>query len=648
MNVSPLIPLVFLSVACINTGIGWYVLRHDIHNKTYRAFFIFSFGASLWTGGFGLLLLTHHLFFVSLLNIGGLLSILGLFRLSQIFPHVGSRSRVHRAWYLPFFVSAFVCIYPGLLIETVVFTTNGITPTQGILFPYYAVEMSLYALVSLIFLSQTYLRATPSDKTRFQYFFLGLGIFVSTAIICDVILPALGIFSLNFVGPVASILSISATAYAIVRHELLDIKVVVQRGLIYTFILLLIVGFYIIMINIIGSIFGENSGTKLFSSTITTMVGVFTVPKIERYFRQITDTIFFQDKYDYAEALQRLSECLDASTEVENVITRCEKNLACILKARYVSVLETSAEPVPAQVIIPLTLDGVVLANIFLGEKCSGDPYTAEDRQLLETFAHQVATALSRAHLYRQVRESAQELEKQVQERTSDLRATQENQRQMMADISHDLQTPLTVFQMRLEQLKKILPQDAAIHTFERSLLGLSGFIDDLLTLANPENETLAIVAPVHMSALVEDIVEETRVLAESQGIGISSSLVANAYISGDSKEIRKAIMNLVSNSIKYMRDEGPKEILFSLSNNGDALIFSIKDTGIGISPEHVPFVFERFYRAKEIMGEKSGTGLGLSISKKIIEQHGGTLRVESVLGKGTVTTLTFPSADHT
>jgi len=618
------IPLLFAAVACVNAAIGYYVLLHNIRGSAYQAFFVFSLGSGFWIGGIGMLELTHYTLFIPILNLGGLLLIAGLFRFAQTFPHNTARIPLHPFWYAPFLLGAFADVYPGLLIQSVRYTPGGLLPTQGPWFPYYTALFCIYTIASIALLYRSYRRATTSERMRFQYFFLGLGVFLCVAVLCDVVLPALGIFSLNFVGPLASVISIFATAYAIARHQFMDIRIVIQRSLIYSILLGMIIGLYVVLIEGLGIFLGEDSQTSIYAgAALTTLIGVFGVPIVERYFRKATNKIFFKDAYDYAETLHTLSEALHRNIEIGTMMWQAKE------------VLEN--------VFHPETITLAANGKAILGPKRSGDPYTVEDERLLETFSHQAATAFERAQLYGQVKAHAAALEEEVKERTKELREAQENQQQMMIDISHNLQTPLTVFQTKLEGLKRTMPNDLGVQSFEKSLADLSTFIYDLLRLTQLEHEEKRTDEILQLSEVLSEIAEEMTIIAGARNISVASTIAPGIYIRGDAQQIREALLNIASNSIKYMGSGLKKGLSFSLTSDEISAILAISDTGIGIRAEDIGNIFKRFYRAQKTHDDVRGNGLGLAITKRIIEAHGGTITVESIFGEGTTMILRFP-----
>ena len=295
---------------------------------------------------------------------------------------------------------------------------------------------------------------------------------------------------------------------------------------------------------------------------------------------------------------------------------------------------------------VPIALGQDEIGSIFCGEKRSGEVYTSEDVKLLETFAYQAATALSRAKFYLEIKNHAENLESNVAARTKDLRKAQEHQKQMMLEISHNLQTPLAIFQTKIEQLKQKKRLNPEVAGFEQSLKDLSSFIYSLLTLAKIENRPEPpTITTFNVSELVRDIAEEMSIIAENSNIKLATDITRDIFIMGNPKELREAILNMLSNAVKYMHPTGIREIRIDLKKIGGVARLSIADTGVGINQTDVDQLFERFYRVKN-SGNSIGTGLGLAITKRIVDYHHGKIWCESKKGSGTTFYVDVPLAE--
>jgi signal transduction histidine kinase len=144
------------------------------------------------------------------------------------------------------------------------------------------------------------------------------------------------------------------------------------------------------------------------------------------------------------------------------------------------------------------------------------------------------------------------------------------------------------------------------------------------------------------LPALVQEVVETMRPLAEVNGLRLHSSPNGPIRIQGDRPRLRQVFFNLLDNAIKYTPESGTVHVFVEQQHQTAAV--TVRDTGIGISPEHLPHVFDRFYRVDKARSRsQGGTGLGLSIAQSIVAAHGGRIELASTLGQGTTCTVTLP-----
>lgn len=493
------------------------------------------------------------------------------------------------------------------------------------------------------------LRRESSHTRRMQFWYVLSGLILASAggLFFSLALPLLGEFRFYSLGPLCTLFFAAGCGYAIYRHQLLDIRIVAQRGIVYALLLTGIVAVYLGMTLAFSYFLRDATDISiLFSAGVTTALGILALPATEWKLRKLTDRVFFRDSYIYADALHTLTQVLGRHVEFDDLVRESEAALSAILRAPTARItlgpLAGDADDLWG-VQIPIIRDDDPIGCISLSEKRSGDPYTTEDMQLLRTFANQAATALSRAQLYAEAKDHAAELERKVAERTRELSEAHEHERQILNDISHNLQTPLTVLQTKLDGLKPVLGKDA-LRPVEQSLAGLSGFIYDLLSLARIEgmNPDTA-YRTFDLSALLTDLTEEIGVIASETSISVRTNITPGIRIKGDARQMREVIMNVANNALKYMREDGLREISFTLSVEHAKACLVIEDTGLGISANDLPHIFDRFYRGKDALSHTKGTGLGLAIVRGIIEQHGGTVRAESTSNKGTSMTIELP-----
>jgi signal transduction histidine kinase len=247
-------------------------------------------------------------------------------------------------------------------------------------------------------------------------------------------------------------------------------------------------------------------------------------------------------------------------------------------------------------------------------------------------------------------------LEQQVAERTSALDAANkrlsylDRQRlRFLADVSHELRTPVTI--MRGEAEVTLRGRSTTPETYREALQRIveyagrmSRLIDDLLFLVRSESDSVAFeMAPVDLRDLVSEAVREGNVLARSKKLTVTESLPATpVWVEADRQRLQQAVLIAVDNAIKYSNVRAAIEV--TLSAGGGTAEIAVLDRGIGISPEELPYLFERFYRIGGAGERQSGgTGLGLPIAKWIVQKHGGTISIASTPGESTKLTMTLP-----
>ena len=165
----------------------------------------------------------------------------------------------------------------------------------------------------------------------------------------------------------------------------------------------------------------------------------------------------------------------------------------------------------------------------------------------------------------------------------------------------------------------------------------MADLVNSLLTLARADEGRFDLHRePVQLLELTREVVETARLLGEGAGLIIDVPIFEAAEVQGDPTRLRQLFMNLVENAIKYTKTGGRVEI--TLARTDDEVQFAVRDNGIGIAAADLPFIFERFWRvdrARSRASERSGNGLGLAICQWIAHAHGGSLTVESRLGRG-------------
>jgi two-component system OmpR family sensor kinase len=228
------------------------------------------------------------------------------------------------------------------------------------------------------------------------------------------------------------------------------------------------------------------------------------------------------------------------------------------------------------------------------------------------------------------------------------LEAAFSRQQRFTADAAHELRTPVTVIVTHVQNALAAGGLTAehreAFEACERAAQRMRRLIESLLQLARLDaGEEGRNHERTDLAALTTESVNSIRSLAEGRKITLTTNL-APTEITGDPGRLQQVITNLVSNAIHHGRDGG--EVRISVHSDADHAVLTVADNGPGIAPEHVPHLFERFYRVDKARTSTAGrTGLGLAIVKAITDAHGGTITVESQVGESATFTVRLPRA---
>jgi signal transduction histidine kinase len=222
--------------------------------------------------------------------------------------------------------------------------------------------------------------------------------------------------------------------------------------------------------------------------------------------------------------------------------------------------------------------------------------------------------------------------------------------RQFSTDVSHELRTPITAIRGQLEVAlftAQTVDQyrDATLNSLQ-DVERLSQIVRALLLLSQAESGQLALQKTrLDLSAVVRDIVDQFQIPAEGARVELSADLPPECPADLDRVQIERMLSNLLSNSLKFTPARGRVHV--ALRSSPEAIAIVVEDTGYGIPEEHIPHIFERFYRvpAQETCANpEPGLGLGLSFVAWIAKAHGGTIQVDSAPGKGARFTISLPA----
>ena len=277
-----------------------------------------------------------------------------------------------------------------------------------------------------------------------------------------------------------------------------------------------------------------------------------------------------------------------------------------------------------------------------MNRKAPGE-FSPETIDLLNTFATQSALAIQNARLFREIEDKSAQLEVATQHKS-----------EFLANMSHELRTPLNAVigfsEVLLERMFGDLnpKQDEYLQDILSSGRHLLSLINDILDLSKIEAGRMELeLTTFDLPVALDNALTLVRERATRHGIRLDLAVDDRVgAVVGDERKIKQVILNLLSNAVKFTPEGG--RVTVRALPAGDAVEVAVSDTGIGIAPEDREAIFEEFRLVgSDYARKREGTGLGLTLARKFVELHGGTIRVESKVGRGSTFTVALPVGRH-
>jgi signal transduction histidine kinase len=287
---------------------------------------------------------------------------------------------------------------------------------------------------------------------------------------------------------------------------------------------------------------------------------------------------------------------------------------------------------------VPLIVEQRIVGGLTVLRRNAGS-FAAETVNLLTTFASQSALAIQNARLFRE-----------IQEKSAQLEVANKHKSDFLANMSHELRTPLNAIIGFSEALmdrmfgdlnEKQLEYQKDIHESGKHLLSL---INDILDLSKIEAGRMELeLSSFHLPTAISNAVTLIRERAMRHGIALGVEIDERlGEFQADERKLKQVLLNLLSNAVKFTPDGGRVDVSAKLDT--DKVEISVKDTGVGISPEDQASLFEEFKQlGKDSSRKAEGTGLGLSLTKRLVELHGGQILVDSAVGHGSTFRVMLP-----
>ena len=600
-------------------------------------------------------------------------------------------------------IALFVLLPTDLFISGVQMEYWGYGKIEGPLYWLFGVHMLVLVGLTLGTLYRSYKKAdTGRERTQCKYLMGGFSIPGILAILILLVLQPLGIKHLNIcVGSLASVVMIGVLSYSIVRHRLMDTDVILRKSSAYSISLVsIIVPSIFIILLLQNAVFGYvDSVFSLTSLLIISLSSVFfslIKPKAERTVeqrifrerfayrsvlinlskeivtiidldflcRRIVETISMtmgiektsiflldEEKREYALHETKTQERLGKPTKDtfvlgphDAVIVWLQNNKTILVREEWAKRRKTAElrdatnrmKTLGAEVCVPLISKGRLIGVVILGGKTNREMYSHEDVELLEAIANGTVIAVENARLY-------EDLKKQdaVMRRADRLASLGT----LTAGLAHEIRNPLVA----IKTLTQLLPERIDDAEFRRDFLAIaSGEVDRISSLVN---ELLEFARPTEPHLQPENIREimEGMILLISTEMKKKNVDIRTRYegdlplVNADREQIKQVFLNILLNAIEATDEGGQVSVVirtFHKKQGPRFLQAEISDTGAGIREDHLDPIFTPFFTTKD-----KGSGLGLSISHQIVQEHGGTITVDSRLGKGSSFFVNLPVA---
>lgn len=544
------------------------------------------------------------------------------------------------------------------------------------------------------------------EAQQLRYITLGVSLSIGLAIATNAVLPLLGIAEIRFLGPLAMVGFLTATTYAIVRHRLMDLRLILRGSAVYGALSLFCFLVYYVVVWIDTQVFGgvHTAGAYL-SALVLAPAFLLTFSYVHRAIRRVANRYFFASLYDGERVVRAFAARISATirlSEVASVIAETiggaihtekialvvpasgktldrvvradgyqEADLAAaladgpgrelLLQRRgpvLIDELPDLQQPVRERLralgiaaAVPLVSKGAAIGHLLLGPKVSEDAYTKEDVELLATLGNQAAIAVENARLYNSMEEIVAEQTGEIRRQNEQLEALLQMKSEFLSIASHQLRTPLTAIRgllsMQAEGDFDRLPPEEVKRQQQNMLASanrLANIVNDLLDAMELEGGLTMTFEPTDLKEMIEDICQELKPNYDRKGLSLTvkGAEPALRLVPVEKKMLREAIENLIDNAEKYTNDGGTT---VTLSARDGRAVIEVRDTGIGIPKSDFQRLFKKFSR-----GEKSsyqhtdGSGLGLFIARNVLSGHHGTIDIASDgEGKGTTVTVTLP-----
>jgi signal transduction histidine kinase len=709
--------ILLLIIAIANLSLGYIIYSRNKNLLANKVFLIISITLTGWMlSNFFLQQSSGNLRIANILNsiayTMGFLAIYSAFLFSQIYPKksrlIQNKNKIYILSLLAVIFSIFSATHA--ISGEVIASNSGIGFIDGPLEGVY----TAVSLILVVFIIARYLSVAKQTHgaERAQVFFImgGLAFSILVGLFANLVLPLFGItVSFEFYSPLTSLIVISFIAYAITRHGLFDVRPFIARSLAYIFSISALFGLFILTaILALKTFLGTEVklNEALFFALLSVLLAIVYQPT-KKFFDKISNNIFYRDSYDPQDVINSINSKLVNTLDLNKLLSTTSQLIEDKLKISYCSFwlhsdassevrfIESSSnkftkvawaklsdflsqenpelvlysdttleskvrqflKELSIEAIIKMTSTGDSVGYMVVGGRRSGSSFTAQDIQLLEIIAGEVAIAAQNALRYEEISKFAETLQTKINNATRELQKSNEKLKaldsakdEFISMASHQLRTPLTSVK---GYISMILEGDAGeINDLQKKFLNqafissqrMVYLISDLLNVSRLKTGKFVIEnRETYLPDTVEDELRQLDETIKARGLSIDYKKPKKfPTVMLDEDKVRQVIMNFADNAIYYTPSGG--KIYIELKATDEVVKYTVKDTGIGVPKHEQHHLFTKFYRAGNARKARpDGTGLGLFMAKKVITAQGGSIIFSSEQGKGSTFGFSLP-----
>lgn len=680
----------------INACIGVFVFTQNPKHIVNQLYGILAISLVIWPIANYLSLQTDdRLFYVRLVIFFVVIMSAALFYLITVF------TKEHASFSRWQWAGTIYTVITAMLIFTP-FVFSGLTsgpnpvPVPGLGITLFLLHLGVFFIGSLVLLVVKIRRSQGRRRLQFLYILIGaIPLFILGPVTGFLMPVVFKIPEFAALSPVYATFFAILVGYTVIKHRLFDLRLIVARSVAYSLVIItlgLIYGFT--MFGFIDEFFPATRMSTL-QQAIYAAAAVFlafSFQPLKRFFDKVTDRMFYRDRYETEDVLNRLGkvfitksnnfELLDDSLDIITNALKVEFGRLIVLgdteiyktehigkyenmevnhkdlkkmKQQVTIVDEVNTEEAEVlkkfntHALVRLTTQDGLAGYLLLGNKLSGTIYTQQDVNLLELLSQELAVAIQNAKSYQEIQAFSETMEKEVLDATAKLRET--NQRLQKLDqakdefismASHQLRTPLTTIKGYLSML---LEGDAGeVPDKQKEFIDLAfvssqrmaHLISDMLNVSRVNTGKLTIDREdINLVEVVESEIEQLKRQAGMREVDLNFHKPKHPLplVCLDEGKMRQVIMNFTDNAI-YYAPQGKVDVY--VEQKGDTIEFRVTDNGIGVTEDAKKQLFSKFFRAENARFIRpDGTGLGLYMAKQVIEAQDGEIIFDSKEGEG-------------